>query len=245
MSTNQDSINRRQFIKTAGVGVAGAALGVGALSAITNLQNQRTMKVLLINGSPHKEGCTFTALSEVVAALQNNDIETEIFHIGTKPVRGCIACGRCYELGKCIFEDDCANELAQKMQEADGIVIGSPVYYAGPNGALCALLDRAFYQSSGKYRGKPSAAVVSCRRGGASASFDRLNKYFTINQMPVVASQYWNAVHGNVPDEVRQDLEGLQIMRTLGNNMAWMLKNIAEADIPMSELEQFQRTNFI
>lgn len=244
--SNNDGINRREFIKAAGTAAVGVAIGASGLAAIqTNKPKQKSMKVLLINGSPHKEGCTFTALSEVAAALNKNGIETEIFHIGTKPVRGCIACRRCSELKKCVFDDDCANTIAQKMQEADGIVIGSPVYYAGPNGALCALLDRAFYQLSGVYRGKPSAAVVSCRRGGASASFDRLNKYFTINQMPVVASQYWNSVHGNTPDEVRQDLEGLQIMRTLGNNMAWMLKNINQADVQLPEVEKFQRTNFI
>ncbi|MDD4847885.1 MAG: flavodoxin family protein [Bacteroidales bacterium] len=248
---SNDTMNRRKFIKKAGAATAGAALLVGGLSALPNCKNigntksHKTMKVLLINGSPHQEGCTFTALSEVAQALNKNLIETEIFHIGTKPVHGCIACHQCNQLGKCVFEDDCANEMAQKMQAADGIIIGSPVYYAAPNGALCALLDRVFFQNGGVFRGKPAAAVVSCRRGGASAAFDRLNKYFTISQMPVVASQYWNAVHGNVPDDVRQDKEGLQIMRTLGNNMAWLLKNLSNAAVPMSEQEAFQRTNFI
>lgn len=245
-------INRRRFLKTAGAGAVGVALGAGGLSAMTewqkegnDLSNNKTMNVLLVNGSPHSKGCTFTALSEVADALNKNGVETEIFHIGTRQVRGCVACHRCAELGKCVFDDDCANELSVKMQAADGIVLGSPVYYASPNGALCALLDRAFYQSPGKYRGKAAAAIVSCRRGGASASFDRLNKYFTINQMPVVASQYWNAVHGNSPDEVKQDLEGLQIMRTLGNNMAWLLKNLVQGNIQLPEVEEFQRTNFI
>ena len=184
------------------------------------------MKILLVNGSPNKNGCTYTALSEVALTLEQNGVGTEIFHIGHKPVRGCIACAKCQELKKCVFDDDICNELAAKIAESDGLVIGSPVYYSGPNGALCALLDRVFFSSSKNFRHKPAAAIVSCRRGGASAAFDRLNKYFTITQMPVVSSQYWNAVHGNTPDEVRRDLEGLQIMRTLGRNMAWLLKNL-------------------
>lgn len=247
--TEKKELNRRAFIKTAGATVTGMAVGASGVSAVTYHQKNKmninkTMKVLLVNGSPHREGCTFTALSEVASALNSNDVETEIYHIGTRPVRDCIACGRCRELKRCVFEDDCANELAQKILAADGVVFGSPVYYAGPTGALCALLDRVFYQG-GDYRGKLGAAVVSCRRGGASAAFDRLNKYFTINQMPVVASQYWNSVHGNTPDEVRQDLEGLQIMRTLGNNMAWLLKNMNEADVKLPESEKHQYTNFI
>ena len=183
------------------------------------------MKVLLINGSPHAAGCTFTALSEVAGQLKEAGVEVEFFHIGTEPVRGCAACGSCYtKQGACAFNDDKCNELIQKAASADGFVFGSPVYYAGPNGALCALLDRAFYAGSAVFAQKPGAVVVSCRRGGATAAFDRLNKYLTINQMPVVSSQYWNGVHGNTPDEVKQDLEGLQVMRTLGRNMAWLLK---------------------
>ncbi len=203
------------------------------------------MKVLLINGSPHKDGCTFTALSEVAGALASNGIETEIFHIGTKPVHGCIACLQCGKLGKCVFDDDVCNELSAKMDAADGIIVGSPVFYAGPNGALCALLDRVFYSSGGKFAGKPAAAVVSCRRGGASASFDRLNKYFTISQMPVVSSQYWNAVHGIIAEDVKKDLEGLQIMRTLGNRMAWMLKSLHENPPDPPVREDKVATNFI
>ncbi|MDF3001957.1 MAG: flavodoxin family protein [Bacillota bacterium] len=203
------------------------------------------MKVLLVNGSPNKEGCTFTALSEVAGALQKHGIETEIFHIGRKPVHGCIACGRCEELGRCTFDDDICNELTGRMIAANGIIIGSPVYYAGPNGALCALLDRIFFSSSHKFSNKPAAAVVSCRRGGATAAFDRLNKYFTISRMPVVSSQYWNMVHGFTPDDVRKDLEGLQIMRTLGDNMAWMLKSIKTANQMMPEKEPWVMTNFI
>ena len=202
------------------------------------------MKVLLVNGSSHKNGCTYTALSVVAKALEQDGIETEIFHIGTKPVRGCIACGSCRKLGHCVFTDDPANELSEKMQTADGIVIGSPVYYAGPNGALCALLDRAFYSGS-DFAFKPAAAVVSARRSGTTATFDRLNKYFTINQMPVVSSQYWNCVHGHCPEDVMQDLEGLQTMRALGHNMAWMLKNIAAGGQAHPEPEDRVATNFI
>jgi multimeric flavodoxin WrbA len=203
------------------------------------------MKVLLINGSPHKEGCVFTALSEVAGELNKDGIDTEIFHIGTEPVRGCIACRQCMKLGKCVF-DDVANEIGELMLAADGVIIGSPVYYAGANGALCALLDRAFFSAAkGGFAGKPAAAVVSCRRGGAGSAFDRLNKYFTINGMPVVSSQYWNAVHGSNPEQVRQDLEGLQIMRTLGRNMAWLLRSIEAGALPLPEREPQLFTNFI
>ena len=203
------------------------------------------MKVLLVNGSPRPEGCTFTALSEVAGALEKNGIETEIFQIGTKPVQGCIACGKCRSTGgKCVFADEVYSELSEKMAKADGIVIGSPVYFSGPNGALCALLDRVFYSAKGQFMFKPAACVVSCRRGGASAAFDRLNKYFTISQMPVVSSQYWNAVHGFTPDDVRKDLEGLQIMRVLGNNMAWMIKNIKSGGAPPVAEDKREMTSF-
>ena len=181
------------------------------------------MKVFLINGSPHKNGCT-------------NEI-------GTKPVRGCIACGKCVEDGFCVFDDDPANEMIQKIIDSDAVIIGSPVYYAGPNGALCALLDRVFYQNGGRFSHKPGAAVISCRRSGSTASFDRLNKYFTISGMPVVSSTYWNAVHGNTPEEVRQDKEGLHTMRTLARNMVWMLKAIENEPKPVLEEKEF--TNFI
>jgi multimeric flavodoxin WrbA len=215
------------------------------INIMINIKEGISLKVLLVNGSPHKEGCTYTALSEVGSALEKNGIETQMFHIGKKPVQGCVACRQCKELKRCVFNDDLYNEFITLAKGADGIVIGSPVYYAGPNGALCALLDRAFYSGSAYLANKPAAAVVSCRRGGASATFDRLNKYFTINRMPVVTSQYWNSVHGNTPNEVRQDLEGLQTMRTLGNNMAWMLKTMADSHIPLPEREAVMKTNFI
>lgn len=205
------------------------------------------MRVLLINGSPKKDGCTFTALSEVAGALEKNGVTAEIFHIGKGQVRGCVACHACAQGGKCVYNDDVCNSLSDMAEKADGIIIGSPVYFAGPNGALCALLDRAFFSAGRVFMGKPGAAVVSCRRGGASAAFDRLNKYFTISQMPVVSSLYWNSVHGNTPDEVRRDEEGMQTMRILGNNMAWFLKSIqqSKALVKRPAMEPKLRTNFI
>lgn len=202
------------------------------------------MKVLLVNGSPHKERCTFTALTEIKERLATQDVDSEIFWIGNKPIRGCTACMKCKEgLGKCAFDDDVCNELIEKAKECDGIILGSPVYYAGPNGALCAVLDRVFYSGSANFAYKPGAAIASCRRGGSSATFDRLNKYFTITNMPVVASSYWNSVHGNTPEEVKQDLEGLHTMRTLTDNMVWLLKSIENKDLPKTDDKVF--TNFI
>ena len=206
------------------------------------------MKVLLVNGSPHAKGCTFTALSEVAGALEKAGIETQLMQIGGKAIRGCIACGKCAETGHCIFTDDPVNEGIDLLRAADGLVVGAPVYYAGPNATLCAFLDRVFFMKAAPYAYKPACAVVSCRRGGATASFDRLNKYFTIARMPVVSSQYWNEIHGNTAEEARQDLEGLQTMRTLGANRAWMLKCFAagrEKGILPPEREPGIYTNFI
>ena len=205
------------------------------------------MKVLLINGSPHKEGCTFTALNEVAKTLEKNGIKTEILYLGVKPIAGCIACGKCSQLGKC-FIDDKVNEILARCDEFDGVVIGSPVYYAGPSGQIRAFLDRLFYAGGRRFAGKPGAAVVSCRRGGATAAFDQLNKYFTISSMPIVSSQYWNQVHGAYAEQVLQDEEGLQTMRTLGNNMAWLLKCIQlgkENGITLPEREPPVWTNFV
>ena len=184
------------------------------------------MKALLINGSPHANGCTFTAVSIVAEELQKNGIETEIVHIGNKDIRGCIACGKCYELGHCVF-NDMVNEVASKLEQADGLVVGSPVYYAGPNGTLTTLLDRLFYSAHYDVRMKVGAAVVSARRGGTTAAFDRLNKYFTISEMPIVSSRYWNMVHGHTPEDVMKDEEGCQVMRVLGRNMAFLIRAIA------------------
>ena len=204
------------------------------------------MKVLLLNGSPRGKGNTYIALSEVAKALQANGVDTEIVPIGTKAVQGCIACNKCREsLGRCVFKDDLYNTVLEKIRDADGIVVGTPVYYAGPNGSLCALLDRLFYSASHLLQYKPATAVAVCRRGGASAALDRLNKYFTINHMPLVSSQYWNIVHGCLPGEASQDAEGLQTMRTLGNNMAWLLKNLKCGDTPIPEGEEEIATNFI
>lgn len=203
------------------------------------------MKVLLINGSSRKNGNTHLALSEVAAALNDNGVQTEIISIGAKAVQGCIACQKCFELGRCVFNDDLYNRLRESVKEADGLIVGTPVYYAGPNGSLCAILDRLFYSAGEYLQYKPAASVAVCRRGGASAAFDRLNKYFTISNMPVVSSSYWNSVHGLAPGDAAQDAEGLQTMRTLGKNMAWMLKSIKQGGAPIPEAEAQVFTNFI
>jgi len=206
------------------------------------------MKVILINGSPRPAGCTFTALTEVASSLTKNGIETEIFQIGREPISGCLACHGCRTSGRCVIDTDCVNILAEKMIEADGIVIGSPVYYSGPNGALCSILDRVFFSTKKEqYAYKPVSAVVSCRRSGGTASLDRLTKYFTIANMTVVGSSYWNIVHGNTPEEVKKDLEGMQVMRRLGENMAFLLKNleVGANHIEKPILEKSIGTNFI
>lgn len=207
------------------------------------------MKVLLINGSPKPAGCTYTALGVVADELVKNGVEAEIFHVGTEAIRGCMGCGMCAKNGnhQCIYNQDRVNEMILKMQEADGIIVGSPVHYAAASGALTSALDRAFY-AGGPFAHKPGAAVMSCRRGGASATFDQLNKYFTIAQMPIISSNYWNQIHGNTPEEVRQDAEGVQTMQILARNMAWMLKSIQAgkaAGIKAPVLEKKISTNFI
>ncbi|MBQ7241939.1 MAG: flavodoxin family protein [Firmicutes bacterium] len=210
------------------------------------------MKVLLINGSPHKNGCTYTALSEVANALEKEGIETEIFWIGIKPIAGCIACGNCERNGKCVF-DDVVNECREKAKDFNGFIFGSPVHYASAGGAITSFMDRLFFSdmyisNSDTFRLKPAACVVSARRSGTTATFDQLNKYFTINEMPIVSSRYWNMVHGMTPEEVMQDKEGLAVMRTLGKNMAYMLKCIDAAEkagVPLPEREEPVSTNFI
>ncbi len=204
------------------------------------------MKVLLINGSPKFNGCTFTALDEIARELSRHGVDSEIHHIGYD-VPGCRSCMACKESGHCIMDDQ-VNKIGARLDEFDAIVLGSPVYYAGPSGQICAFADRLFYSHNRKMVGKLGASIVSCRRGGASAAFDRLNKYFTICNMPVVSSQYWNQVHGNTPDEVRQDAEGLQTMRTLAVNMVWLLRCIEAGDengVPRPEYEEHLWTNFI
>lgn len=207
------------------------------------------MKVLLVNGSPHKEGCTFTALSKVALELNKEGIETEIFHIGTDPVRGCIGCAKCREnsSGRCVFDDDITNRLLERAEGCDGFVFGSPVYYASPNGALLAVLDRAFYAGK-SFAYKPGAVIASARRAGTTATIEVLSKYLTICNMPVVSSQYWPMVHGSNKEQVVQDLEGMQTMGVIGKNMAWLLKSIKageESGVTMPELEKREWTNFI
>lgn len=207
------------------------------------------MKVLLVNGSAKSNGCTYTALNEVAQVLQQQGIETEIVQLGGKAVRDCIGCGQCKNLnGACIFGDDIVNELISKAKTSDAFIFGTPVYYAHPSGRILSVLDRAFYAGKSAFAHKPAAAVASARRAGTTASLDVLNKYFTLAEMPVVSSTYWNMVHGNTPEDVMKDLEGLQIMRNLARNMAWLLQCInlgKENGIVAPQSETSNRTNFI
>lgn len=205
------------------------------------------MKVMLVNGSPHHEGCTYTALQEVAKALNADGIETKNFWIGIRPISGCLSCGGCRGAEHCAV-DDIVNVFIDEAKDCDAFVFGAPVHFASANGAMISFMDRAFYSGKKALEFKPAASVVSCRRGGASATFDELNKYFTIRNMPVVSSQYWNQVHGNTPEEVIQDVEGMQTMRTLGHNMAWILKCIEagrSVGIEHPEPEEQIKTNFI
>ena len=207
---------------------------------------EHKLNVLLINGSPNAKGCTYTALSEVERTLQAEGISTEMVHIGDRDIRGCIACFKCAEQGRCVF-NDMVNELAPKLEAADGLVIGSPVYYAGPNGTLTNLMDRLFFSTHFSKRMKVGAAVCSARRGGTTATFDRLNKYFTISEMPIVSGRYWNMVHGSNAEQAMQDEEGMQNMRFLGHNMAFLVRAIAaERDRGgLPQQEEVSYTNFI
>ena len=208
------------------------------------------MKVILVNGSPNEHGCTYTALEEAAGQLRENGVEAEIVWLGNKPINGCIACGGCFRArnGHCVFgENDGVNALIDKLEEADGVIFGSPVHFSSPAGNLISAMDRIFYCAK-PLAGKPAAAVLSCRRSGGTASFDVLNKYFTIAGMPIVSSKYWCVVHGRTPEQVKEDQEGMQIMRTLGRNMAWMLKCIdlgKKAGITYPPLEPMVFTNFI
>lgn len=210
------------------------------------------MKVLLVNGSPHKNGCTYTALCEVAKTLNDEGVDTEIFWIQNKPIGGCIACKSCVKTGKCVF-DDVVNECRKKAMDADGFIFGTPVHYAAATGNITAFMDRLFYSdfcgNSGKsFMFKPAATVISARRAGTTAAFDQMNKYYTISQMPIISSRYWNMVHGTSPDEVKQDIEGMQVMRMLGRNMAYYLKCIEagkKAGISLPKQETISFTNFI
>ena len=255
-------ISRRKALKYAGIGAAGAAAaGAGLVwkrtsapraaalpgSASNPQKTNTTMNVLLINGSPHKEGCTYTALTEIAETLRKNDVASEILWLGASAISGCLGCGACRTLGKCVI-NDIVNATLERIDGFDGFVMGSPVHYAAASGFITPFLDRLFYAGGRTFAGKPGAAIVSCRRAGSTAAFEQLNKYFTISNMPVVSSQYWNMVHGNTPDEVRRDAEGMQIMRTLGQNMAWLLKCIAAgraSGIALPTYEKRVGTNFI
>ena len=210
------------------------------------------MKVLMLNGSSHQNGCTYTALTEIGETLKTHGIDYEIFQIGNKPIRDCLACEKCDGNG-CVFTDDAVNEFREKALEADGFVFGTPVYFAHPSGAIQSFLDRVFYSSSNKswerkaFQFKPACAVASARRAGTTASLDVLNKYFTIANMPVVSSSYWNMVHGRTPDDVKKDKEGLQTMRNIGHNMAWLLKciELGKQNDVLPKIEVGEITNFI
>lgn len=211
------------------------------------------MKVLLVNGSPRKQSCTYTALMEIAGTLQKEGIESELFWIGNKPIAGCIACQSCERTGHCFMKDDKVSEFLALAKDADGFIFGSPVYYASANGSLTAFMDRAFVSDlagndNRSFYLKPAAAIVSARRAGTTATFDQLNKYFTLHQMPVISSVYWNMVHGNTPEEVRQDEEGLYTMRVLARNMAYFLRcreAATKAGVPLPEKEEPIYTNFI
>ena len=204
------------------------------------------MKVLLVNGSPNKNGCTNEALLEIDKVLKENNIDTEIYWIGNKPLSGCLGCGKCFETKRCIIKDQ-VNDFLEKAESCDGFIFGTPVHFAGPSGFIMSFMDRVFYGKANIFKGKPTACITSCRRAGGLPAFDRLNKYFTYSCMPIVSSNYWNGVYGATKEEVRQDEEGLQTMRTLGNNMAWLLKCIElgkENGINFPEMEKKVLTSF-
>ena len=213
---------------------------------MSSLEGGHEMKVLIINGSPRVNGNTTIAVNEMVKVFEKEGVETEVVQIGNKDVRGCIACGTCFKKGQCVF-DDVVNELAPKFEAADGLVVASPVYYASANATLIACLDRLFYSTHFDKTMKVGASVVCARRGGLSATFDELNKYFTICGMPVASSQYWNSIHGREPGQAEQDAEGLQTMRTLARNMTFLMKSIAlgKEKYGLPEKEEWQPTHFI
>jgi len=206
------------------------------------------MKVLLLNGSPNAKGCTYTGLLEIANELNQLGIETEIVQIGKKPIIGCTACGSCRQTQRCAFNEDGVNDFLDKVNGADGVVFGTPVHYAGVSGAVKSFMDRAFFTNAALFRGKPGAIIASCRRGGASAALDGLSKYLAYAEMPIVSGRYWNMIHGNTPEQVKQDLEGMENLRFLGRNMAWLLRCIeagAAAVIELPEYETKTWTNFI
>lgn len=206
------------------------------------------MKVLLLNGSPRKNGCTYTALSIIAEKLGENGIETEILQVGNAPVQDCIGCNGCFRTGKCVYGDDCVNEWIDKAKTADGFVFGTPVYYAHPSGRILSVLDRLFYAGGANFAHKPAAVIASARRAGTTASLDVMQKYLGISQMPVVSSSYWNMVHGSCPEDVKKDLEGVQTMRNIGTNLAWLIKCIEagkKVGVDIPKTEHSAKTNFI
>lgn len=247
-------MNRRQFLKSAVITTIGTLALSSCKKSLTeknnNSQRSSKMKVLLVNGSPHKEGCTYTALKIVADTLNKENIETEIFWIGSKPLSGCIGCGACFKMHKCVF-NDVVNEFTEKAKDCDGFVFGSPVHYASATGAMTSFMDRAFMSDEAGNRSllrKPAAVVTSSRRAGATATLDQLQKWLSYSEMPIVSSRYWNEVHGYTPEDVLKDKEGVQIMEVLGRNMAWLLKCIQAGKNngilqPKTETKIF--TNFI
>ncbi len=246
------NISRRDALKKMGALTATAAISMSGVEALASTvgssgEAKKSLKVLLINGSARRKGNTFTLLSEIAGQLNKNSIDSEIVNIGSLPVHGCIACGRCHaeHLGKCVFDDDVCNKLLDKMAECDGIIVGSPVYYGQPAGQVLAVLQRMCYSGGAKLQGKPAAAVTVCRRGGATAAFQTLQMPFQMLNMPIVTSQYWNIGYGTAEGEASQDEEGLQTMRTLADNMAYMLKQFATGDAKRPTRERGKFTNFI
>ena len=238
-------MKRREFI-TKSAAIAGGAVLSSGVEALANSKKTKTMKVLMINGSPHQKGNTAVALGEIAKQLATHGIESEIVWIGNKPVRGCIACGKCYDLGgKCTFDDDICNSISGKFATCDALIVGSPVYYGQPNGALLSIIQRSLYSNGASISGKPAASVAVCRRGGATASFETLNMPFQMMNMPIVTSQYWNIVYGGAPGQASLDTEGLQTMRTLANNMAFLLKSTGGKPAPGRGSEPWAQMNFI
>lgn len=251
-------MDRREFIKNSALATVGGLLLTTPLANISAQTKDKSnkeltnepyhMRVLLINGSPRKNGNTFAALNEASKRLETHDIETEIVQIGAKPIRGCIACGQCHSkgLGRCVFDDDLCNRIVEKLDDVDALIVGSPVYYGQPNGTVLSLIQRLFYCAGSKVQNKPAAAVCVCRRGGATAAFQTLNMPFQMMNMPVVSSQYWNIVYGQSEGQAKLDTEGMQTMRTMADNMAWLLKKIHTDGQPnYPEREPTQWMNFV
>ena len=248
MAENSEKITRREAIKKMGAAAAVATASLSGVGAIESFaapaaEAKRPLKVLLLNGSPRRDGNTFILLSEVGAQLKKNGIESEIFQLGNRPIRGCIDCGQCH--GKCVFDDDVVNRIIDKMKACDGIIVGSPVYYGMPAGQVLAALQRVAYAAGGVLSGKPASAVTVCRRGGATAAFQALQMAFQMLNMPIVTSQYWNIGYGTAKGEVKRDEEGLQTMRVLADNMAYMLRQFATGTAQKPKREGKKNTNFI